>query len=47
MTQEQYNVIVKTLQVGVPALANELVESINELIVTNKENNEEKSKTEE
>lgn len=35
MTQESYNIIVKVLQSGVPALANELISHINNLINEN------------
>ena len=37
MTQEQYNVIVKVLQNGVPALSTELIGSINDLLKSNAE----------
>lgn len=36
MTQETYNIIVKVLQSGAPALANELITSINNLLNDNK-----------
>lgn len=55
MTQEQYNIIVKVLQNGAPALAEELINGINNLIKENaalkvesqkQENVEEKEKEE-
>lgn len=36
MNQETYNIIVKVLQSGAPALANELITSINNLLNDNK-----------
>lgn len=35
MNQENYNAIIKTLQFGAPALANELIASINNLLAEN------------
>lgn len=36
MTQEIYNIIVKIIQTGAPALANELITSINNLLNDNR-----------
>lgn len=54
MTQEQLNTIVKIVQNGAPALANELIQSLVDVLNENaslkesltKESNEEKSKKE-
>ena len=35
MTQENYNIIVKVLQNGAPALANDLIDSINDVLKEN------------
>lgn len=35
MTQEQYNIIIKVLQNGVPALAKDLIDAFNDVIKEN------------
>jgi len=40
MTQTEYNIIVQCIKSGVPALANELIMSLNNLVVSTSEKSE-------